>query len=369
MKVLHTLDSLNRGGAETLGLDICRNARNSGLEITFVATGGGDLEEDFERSGIEYIRLQRRLPLDLKIIAKLRRIILERGIQVAHANQAVEALHIYFATLGTPAKCVLSFHGYVRDTKNLTVLKFLAPRMDANVAVSGAFLEWVRSEARLDITKKFSVIYNGVDPGRLQHSNGSNQLRTELGLSSEHILLGMVANFNAWKDQLTVCRALPDFFGRVPEAHFAFVGARSMATPDLYDECVSYCQQQNIADRVHFLGKRTDVAEVLSSLDIFVLSSLVEGLPVALIEAMMMGVPSVVSDISPSREVSDNGRYACMFSTGDAVDLARTLHKMVAEPNERRQRAQEARAMAMEKFSIQAHIQSLASLYSRLVDR
>ena len=68
MNVLHFLDSLNRGGAETLVLDVCRNAERCGLNLTFVASGGGDLEKDFENSGVEYIRLQRRLPVDLNLV-------------------------------------------------------------------------------------------------------------------------------------------------------------------------------------------------------------------------------------------------------------------------------------------------------------
>ncbi len=75
MNVLHLLDSLNRGGAETLVLDICRNADSGGLNLTFAASGGGELEAEFENSGVEYFRLQRRLPIDPNLIRQLRKII------------------------------------------------------------------------------------------------------------------------------------------------------------------------------------------------------------------------------------------------------------------------------------------------------
>ena len=98
MKVMHILDSLNRGGAEMLALDLCRNARGHNLDLTFAATGGGDLEDDFREAGVDFVRLNRRLPIDLKLCAGLRRVIKERGIEVVHVQQEVEAVHAYLAT-------------------------------------------------------------------------------------------------------------------------------------------------------------------------------------------------------------------------------------------------------------------------------
>ena len=108
MKVLYLLDSLNRGGAEALVLDVCRNARGSDLDLTFAATGGGALEEDFKTSGVEFVRLQRRLPVDFRIAGKLRKIVKERQIQIVHTHQAVEAVHAYLACQGTKTKIVLT---------------------------------------------------------------------------------------------------------------------------------------------------------------------------------------------------------------------------------------------------------------------
>src|ERR671913_1827322 len=109
MRVLHILDSLNRGGAEVLALDLCRNARARGLELTFAATGGGDLEDDFRSSGADFVRLRRELPVDLNLAASLREIVRGRNVGVVHCHQAVEALHAYLPTRGTAAvRLVLS---------------------------------------------------------------------------------------------------------------------------------------------------------------------------------------------------------------------------------------------------------------------
>jgi len=371
IKVLHILDSLNRGGAEIMELDLCRNARANGLNLTFVATGGGDLEEDFSNSGVEFVRLKRSLPVDLSLAAQLRQIIVQRKIDIVHSHQPVEALHLYLATRGSTVRRVLTLHGVYPGAKNDLALRFVLPRANACVVVSREISK-LTQERGGSASQKFVVINNGVDPKRLQASERS--LREELGLNlaadEKELLMGMVGNFHpvAQKDQLTVCRALPKVFAHRPQAQFVFVGGRSEAAPHLFDDCVSFCRANGIAERVHFLGKRADIANVIGSLDLFVLSTLREGSPISVIETMMMGVPAVLSDIAALSEVSNDGRYAVLFKTSDADDLARKLIDILDDRAQRARLSSEAKQWAMSRFSIEAHIANLLSLYRSLAN-
>ena len=348
-------------------LDVCRNAKQNGLNLTFVATGGGELEPDFRGSGVEFIRLNRRLPVDLSLASKLRRIIKERDIRVVHSHQPVEALHLYLATRKSKTQRVLTLHGLYPGTKNELALKFVVPRTQTKVVVSNDLLTRLGSEQGFDTRQNFFVVNNGVDASRLQSSG--RKLRDELGLANDELLLGMVGNFHpvAQKDQLTVCRALPELFARVPRARFAFVGRRSEAAPRLFDDCLNFCREQNLVDRVHFLGKRGDIGDVLHSLDVFVLSTLREGSPISVIEAMMMGVPTVLSDISALREVSDSGEFAVLFRTGDADDLATKLIQAAADREYRVRLAASAKQWAANQFGIEKHIANLLRLYGSLL--
>jgi L-malate glycosyltransferase len=347
-------------------LDVCRNARAGGLNLLFVATGGGDLEDDFRNSGVEFIPLRRKLPVDLRVASQLRQIIEERQIGVVHSHQPVEALHLYLATRGSSVKRVLTLHGFYPGGKNELALKLVLPRTDARIVVSKEVLR-LAGEQGFDTSERFFVINNGVDSTRLQR--WERILRGELGLSQDELLLGMVGNFHpvAQKDQLTVCKALPPVFARAPQTQFVFIGGRSEAAPHLFDDCVKFCRDAGIADRVHFLGKRSDIAELLGSLDIFVLSSLREGAPISVIEAMMMGVPTVLSDIAPLREISDDGQCAMLFKTGDADDLAAKLIGFVDDQVQRARLGAKAKEWAMRRFSIETHIANLKSLYRSLV--
>lgn len=365
LKVLHILDSLNRGGAEIMELDVCRNARANGLDLTFVATGGGDLEEGFRHSGVEFIRLNRRLPVDLRVVSRLRQIIRERHIDVVHGHQPVDALHLYLATRDSQIKRVLTLHGVYAGAKNGLALRFVLPRMHARIVLGKDLATWLTEEQGIQV-KPDVVINNGVDPKRLLSSD--RKLRTELGLPDDATLLGMVANFYAdrRKDQLTVCKALPQLFQRDPSAQFVFVG-NSSAAPRLFEDCVNFCRQQNISDRVHFLGQRSDIPEILNSLDLFVLSSRWEGSPISVIEAMMRGVPTILSDIAPLKDVSGDGKFAVLFRTGDADDLASKLIQLADDREQRAHLAASAKQWALSRFGIETHIANLLKLYRSLI--
>lgn len=368
MKVLHLLDSLNRGGAETLVLDICRNARANNLDLTFVATGGGALEAEFAASGADFIRLRRRLPVDLAVVWRLRRIIQSRDIQIVHGYQAVEGVHAYLAALGTRARVVLSFQGFIADEKNRRALRFLIPRAAANIAVSRGFLRSLAEQEKLDISRNFHVIYNAVDEKRLLGSGET--VRRELEIPANAFLIGMIGNFyrEPRKDQLTLVRALETVFQKLPNAYCLFAGAIEDGAEQKFAECVKFAKSHGFLDRVKFLGARSDVPDILRALDVFVLSSLHEGLPVAVIEAMLAGrAPCVLSGIAPHLELSNNGEFARIFPAGDAEKLAAELLELSKNAEARCRFAAAAQTFARRTYSIEAHIENLKTLYRSLI--
>lgn len=367
LKVLHTLDSLGRGGAETQALDVCRNARNHGLDLTFAATGGGALEEDFRSSGAEFIRLNRRLPIDFNVVRQLRKIIKQREIQIVQGYQPVEGLHLYLATIGLPVKRILSFQGFIYDSKNRRAAKFLIPQMHANIVVSRGLQNWLEEKDKLDVRRNFHVVYNGADSKRIVSNRKT--LREELTLNDGDLLFGMIANFyrDPRKDQMTICRALPKVFAEIENARCVFVGGTEAGAEEKREACIRFCEEKNIADRVHFLGARTDVPDVLASLDLFVFSSLQEGLPVAVSEAMLARVPMIVSDIEPLLEASDDGKYAEVFPVQNEAELAEKIIKLLKDKNRREDLANRAFDFAAENFSIEAHLKNLKNLYESLL--
>lgn len=368
MKVLHLLDSVDRGGAETIALDVCRNAARFGIDLTIVVSQTGALDDEFKNSGAEYFKLRRRFPIDFVLISQLRRIIKQKGIRIVQGYQAVESLHLYIATIGLDVKRVMSLQGFVPGWKNKITAKYLIPKLDANILVSRGLESYLKNELGVKNAENFHLIYNGTDPKRLRP--GGRSIRKELGITKGAMILGMIANFmpDATKDQMTVCRALPRVFRGFKNVHFLFAGRIADGAEAKFAQCKEFCVKQKIDDRVHFLGARDDVPDILSELDIFVLSSLNEGLPLAVTEAMLAGVPLIVSDIEPLLEVSDNGICAEVFPVKDVEVLSGKILNLLNDKNLRDELANRARIFAEKNFTIEAHVRELKNLYESLLE-
>ncbi|MCD9187113.1 MAG: glycosyltransferase family 4 protein [Pyrinomonadaceae bacterium] len=369
MKILHFLDTVNRGGAETLVLDVCRNAEKSGIEIFFANAGGGALEEDFRNSDVKYFRLNRRLPFDPLLVSGLRKILRENGIDIIHTHQAVEGLHAVAAVFGLKTKVVLTHHGIVPDKKNLLATKFLLKRVAHNILVGRESKKTYERDFDFRFPEKTSVIYNGVDEMRLRPSR--KNFREEIKISNDALLIGMVGNFypEPRKDQMTLCRALPKIFNEMPNVRCVFAGKIFDGAEDKFNGCVQFCEANGIAEKVHFLGARNDIPDILAALDVFVCSSLAEGLPIAVNEAMLTQTPTLVSDIPPLLEASKNGEFSEVFKTQNAEELSEKVLNLLKNTKLREDLGNRALKFAKENFSIEAHLKNLKNLYEKILEK
>lgn len=356
LRVLYLLDSLNRGGVETLTLATCRNAAAVGVEAYVAGLGDGNFAADFRALPRSFFR-RRRAPFDPWLAEWLRRIIQTHRIALVHANQAVEALHAWWARRGLPVKLVLTLHNLAYDAKNRRALDFLLPRLDAVTVVSEAARRRHEADGTLRRARWVATLPNGVpDP--------SPAAAFTPDAPAGGPTLGMIANFTPVKDHATLCRALPAVFAARPTARCVFVGAAQDAR--LHREAQAVCARGGVLHRVHFLGARP-AADVLPSLDVFVLSSRSDTFGLALVEAMLAGVPCAASDIPALREVAADGAAAALFRAGDAEDCARVLNRLLDDAAYRRTLAARGQAHARRRYTLSAYLDRLRDFYDRVL--
>lgn len=153
-------------------------------------------------------------------------------------------------------------------------------------------------------------------------------LRQELGLPADAFLALTVARLHVQKAHDVLIRAAASLARRHPRVHLVWAG-----TGEIGDRLKTQVAESGLADRVHMLGHRTDVVEtLLPASDVFVLPSLFEGMPFAALEAMAAGLPSVLSDIGPHREIATDGREALLVPVGNSDALANALERLLTNP-------------------------------------
>ncbi|MDO9153915.1 MAG: glycosyltransferase family 4 protein [Paludibacter sp.] len=385
MKIAYLLGSLNRGGTETLLLDVFRNAKKNNLDAIGLFRKTGVLEAEFLNSGVPINKLSVGNNL-MGYLFRLRKFLIENNINIAHAQQPIDALYARIAGIGTGLKVILTLHGYDFNEANLgqKILKYIITHTEANIFVSDTQRQHYQEKYGLTYEKQH-VVYNGVSFDKLnttQQMTPSNQmvpspirsatssrelndnLRDELQLSTDTLLLGSVGNFVPCRDQLTLCRFLRLIHQQKVDFHFVFVGKRADNVPQLYEDCYNYCNQNKLLDKVSFLGSRNDVPQILSQLDAFVYASDHDTFGIAVVEAMAVGIPVFVNDWGVMKEITEDGKYATLYKTKDEGDLVQQFMLFLHDKSAYQAKAKEAARFVREKYSIEKHIEELMEVYS-----
>ncbi|HWW83232.1 MAG TPA: glycosyltransferase, partial [Vicinamibacterales bacterium] len=204
-------------------------------------------------------------------------------------------------------------------------------------------------------------IYNAVDWAQLRTDVGRDEARSSLGLPSDAPVAGVIARLTAQKGHAHLFNAL----GQTPElasTHLVVIG-----DGDLRDRLQQRVDSLGLASRVHFVGARRDLGTLLRAMDVFVLPSLWEGLPLSLLLAMGAGVPVVASSVGGVPEVVEDQRTGLLVPPGDERTLAKALTRVITDPALGRQLADAARPTIAPRFGVDRYVASVAALYDRLL--
>ncbi len=361
MKVAYLFGSLNRGGTETLMLDVCKNLQQTDFEAIGVYRKKGVLENDFlaTRVPFHYLPTQKN---KLKYIWQLRQFLLKNKITIVHAQQPIDAFYAYFACLGTGIKLFLTLHGFDFSTSK-RLHSFILKRTEKNIYVSDYQRKYYIEKYSLKKEKQI-VIYNGIDFDKLEvKENKTTDLKQELGIPKETLLLGMVGNFNQGRDQIFVCHFLKLLNEKGVDFHFVFVGKRVENAHQRFDNCINFCEKNNLSSKVSFVGVRNDVPAVLKNLDAFIYATEHDTFGIAVIEAVASSTPVFVNDWEVMEEVTEQGKLATLYKTKDENDL---LEKFIVFLQNREifmLKSQQQSISVRDKYSIKQHIINLKNSY------
>ena len=356
------MGGLNRGGAETIMLDVFRNWRNAPFHFTGIHRKDGTCKEEFYAAGPNLYQLAPKRFGYLRYFMQLRRLLKTENITIVHTQHWLDCIYAWLATIGMRVEIVNTFHGFYSMKGINGVFCRLSLRMADDVCfVSRYEQEWYQRHCSVS-DSKCHVIYNGIDFSKIDSSEPNNELE-----HNSRPRLCMVGNFMPGRDHRTLIHALRLLNERgVDNFEFYFIGKRSDAEPYIYDECLRKCEE-NIMNHVHFLGARSDVPALLKSMDGFVYSTDHDTFGIAVVEAMAAGLPVVVNDWSVMKEVC--GDMASYFRSKDVVDCTDAIEKLLVELPQRKAAAKKNAAIVRNKYSIDSYIEKLAKIYENSSNR
>jgi glycosyltransferase involved in cell wall biosynthesis len=241
------------------------------------------------------------------------------------------------------------------DRSTFWQLRLLARGVGRYVAVSRAVAAELVERFRWP-AQKIAVVYNAVDLARFDAPPPAS-LRAPLDAGEGPLLLTL-ARLEPQKGLDVLLRAAAE----TPGAHFAIAGEGPLRS-----ELEALAEELGIAERVHLLGRRSDVPELLAASDAFVLPSLYEGSSLAVLEAMAARRPVVSSAIPGTDELIEDGASGLLVPPGEAAALAAALRRLLDDEGLRGELARRARARVEERFSPAALASSVEAVYEELL--
>lgn len=362
LTVAQMLESDGPGGAETVVFQLAEELRARGHGVVPVgpAQGVGWLGQKFRAAGFQPETFVEGRPPDLRLIRHLSRMLRRREVDVVHSHEF--SCSVYGAAaarlIGVPH--VVTMHGHPTMTqawRRRVAVRWAFRNSAANVAVSQATKRQLDRDLGL-APGVLRVVHNGIPfrPG------APEPVRREFGLREGEVLILAVGNLDARKGHIFLLEALAQLEAagtRVPW-RLAIAGGRGGPERPRLE---AFAAQHGLAERVHILGQREDIPDLQAAADVFAMPSLWEGLPLALLEAMLGGTAIVASETSGIPEAIVPGEHGLLTPPGDSRALAAALARLLNDPVERGRLAAAARARAEREFSIHAMTGSYEALY------
>jgi glycosyltransferase involved in cell wall biosynthesis len=339
-------------------LHLARELLRKGHEVVAFGPEGGS---GWLTGRLRELGVQRRLiPVRgyrgaASVVLSLSREIREQQLDVLHSHEF--AMSVFGAPASSLAGCrhVITMHGstyFAEHPRRLTGLRLASTLSDHTVAVSSALRRSLAEHLRVS-PRAIRLVRNGVDA-----LSGSNTgVRGRLGIGSEEILAVAVGSLYPVKGHSVLIDAVAEMLPSTrPVVAIAGSGFEK-------DSLRARIRSRGVEDRVLLLGYRSDVPDLLAAADIYVMPSLSEGLPMAMIEAMLAGRPVLASDVGGIGELIPSDEFGVLVPPGDPDALKDGLLRLAADPALRTRLGAAARRRAEAEFTAATMADQYVRLY------
>lgn len=352
-KVLHVVPALDTGGMERVVVDLATNRDGPTSIVCFRELGAFGLR--LQESGGSIEALPKRRTATNRIL-QLRNYIRESRADIVHCHNLQAFTYGAAATVGMRPRLVMTKHG-TRMPERVTLGERFRVSMARRSSLVGVSAEIRDLLARwTDRTRNVHVIRNGL------RVSASDQTRTKgkIGeaLTPPHTAI-IVARLGPEKDHESLLSAIPQIANSLPEFKLLIVG-----DGPLRDHLEERAQQFEIANHVKFLGERHDVDECLSRAGVMVLSSVTEGTPMCLLEAMSHGLPVVATRVGGIPDLITDQVDGLLVEPKDPPGIARAIVQILTDPRLSDELACRGMQRVAREFSIEQTLSAYEELYT-----
>lgn len=370
MKILHLVSSSGFYGAENVIAVLARDQQQSGhwVRIGIFENSHSPCNSvvaAFEARGIAVVRIVCHGRISRTTVKVIREILTREKIEILHSHGYKADFYAYLAGRHLGLSLISTVHSWTKDTLAVRLYEFIdaavLSHFNTIVAVCETTGQALR-QAGLPSTK-ISVVENGIDLARFAPSSSSPILACELNKGSK-LLIGTAARLVRQKGVDYLLRAAQKLVKEFPNLLFVIVGHGPEG-----NRLQRLARDLQIENNICFAGTRSDMADVYASLDVFVLPSLGEGMPMVVLEALASARAVVATDVGAMRKLIVPGQTGLLVPPADDESLANAVADLVRDRTLRERLGTNGRARIHEKFSSRVMSEAYLRIYEHLLRR
>lgn len=381
--ILNVIYDERLGGPQLRVLQVAKELQDGAFDtVVVMPKGDGKFSSLLAQAEIPFhtfdlVRLRRSLnPIEhVRYVAKfwpnvmeLRRLIRERHIDIVHTNGLMNlqtpvaarlervGLVWHLNDLGTPRLLRLLFLPLVRAWSHRIAL---ASRAVGRYCFPGATIT----------DECFQLLYAPVDTKRFSSQVDGTKIREELGIAPECPVVGIIANICPGKGQEYFLEAAAVIKRKYPEAKFLVVGGKLDNRRAFWSELKKQTVNLGLERDAFFLGRRSDVPEVLRAMTVFVQASESEACPMALLEASASGLPVVATNVGGTPELVEDGVTGFLIEPKNPARIAEAVLRLLDSPETARRMGQAGAERMRRHFSLDACVDAHVRMYNAVLSR
>ena len=367
VKILHLISSRGLYGAERVALDLCKSLKGYGCGTIIGVIRNShnphlEVAEEARKNAIDTVIFPCEGQLDVTLIFRIREYASKNQINLIHCHGYKSNFYGLLANKkGIPI--VTTNHNWLTSHWKLRAYRrfdsFVIRYFSRVIAVSDGIKKEMLTYGVPE--EKIRVIDNGIDITRFGDTMSPEAVKEEFGLKKEVTIIGAIGNLGAEKGHVYLLQAAAGIVKNFESVKFFFIG-----DGPLRGYLENEATQLGIGDNVIFTGFRTDIPNLLSIMDIFVLPSVKEGLPMVLLEAMAAKKAVVATRVGAIPKVVDNGN-GILVEPGDAAGLQKAIVSLLTNEEKRRKYASAGYETVRMQFSSERMSSEYFDLYSELL--
>jgi glycosyltransferase involved in cell wall biosynthesis len=369
--------SKSTGGLGTYMRWLANGLDRERFDLTFacLSEGSHDLADELARiPGVSALhwpmdRFRINLLGDALIVLRLAKLIRQRRFDIVHGHGSKAGFMIRLAAIGTRTKTAYSPHGFAfheHQKPMLAGLYAFIERIAARLLTTRVITvsDGEQAEARQNgilTDGKFVTVHSGIDLKLFGNPVDKAALRAELNIPQEAFLIGTVGRLNDQKAPLDFVRVVEVIRRSHPNTYFLWIGDGV-----LLNDAQALSHDLGVEQALTFVGQRSDVPQLLSSMDCFLLTSHWEAFPLGLLEAMASYLPIVATALPGVQEALTDGEEGLIAPPGDISGLSAAVERLLCEPDFAAQLGNCARVRIEREFTRQIMMRNLMRVYDQM---